>query len=260
MFSPLLAGPRYLMKGVTILVQPEVRRFVLLPLLINLILFMGGSWWAMSYLNGWITGWVASFPVWLQWLESILWLLAFITTLMALFFSLTVVGTVVAAPFNSLLATAVENYCTQQRQIALGRLATYQVPNRRLLQELHHLLLEELRKLRYYLVRAVPLLLLMLIPGINLIAAPLWFLFTAWMMALTYLAYPLDNHQIPFQLQRDWIRRQRLASFSLGLSILLLSMVPVVNFLMMPLAVIAATVFWFEQLADPMEVRRGEEN
>ena len=39
--APVLSGPQYLREGLTLVLSPGLRLFVLLPLLINLVLFVG---------------------------------------------------------------------------------------------------------------------------------------------------------------------------------------------------------------------------
>ncbi|QEP42720.1 sulfate transporter CysZ [Ectothiorhodospiraceae bacterium BW-2] len=242
---PFFHGPRYLLKGLQLVVQPGIRPYVILPLIINLLLFIGGTWLAMSQLEGVISQWLSGLPTWLQWLEGLLWLLALAVVLVLLYFTLTLVGTLIAAPFHALLSAAVERH--YRRTLEGEEL------ERPIWQELPHLLLEEWRKLRYYLARAIPLLLLMFIPGLALIASPLWFLFTAWMVGLTYLAYPFDNHHTPFAQQRHSLGNRRSSCFSYGLTTLLATLIPGINFLIMPIAVAGATALWLEQIAPQQE-------
>lgn len=58
----------------------------------------------------------------------------------------------------------------------------------------------EWQKLAWYLPRAIVLLILYFIPGIGQTVAPvLWFLFSAWMLAIQYCDYPFDNHKVPLR-------------------------------------------------------------
>lgn len=105
-------------------------------------------------------------------------------------------------------------------------------------------LLSELRKLFYFLLRAVPLLILFLIPGINLAAPFLWLLFNAWFLALEYGDYPMGNHGIRFGDQHRWLKARRLTSLGFGAGVTLLMLIPLLNFLAMPAAVAGATLLW----------------
>jgi len=156
------------------------------------------------------------------------------------------VANLIAAPFNSLLAERVEHLLTGRvPEGGFGSLWAEILPT----------LTSELRKLWYFLARAVPLLLLFLIPGLNLAAPLLWLLFSAWFLAIEYGDYPMGNHGMTFPAQYRRLKAERAASVGLGAGITLLMMVPVLSFLAMPSAVAGATVFWCERLADDASPR-----
>ena len=65
----------------------------------------------------------------------------------------------------------------------------------------------EWTKLKYYLPKAIGCLILFLIPVVGQTLAPvLWFLLSAWMMAIQYVDYPFDNHKIGFITMRDALK------------------------------------------------------
>ena len=74
----------------------------------------------------------------------------------------------------------------------------------------------------------------------------IWFLFTAWMMAIEYGDYPMGNHDIIFKQQREKFADNRQLAFGFGTGVMLLTMIPVVNFLAMPVAVAGATRLYVE--------------
>ena len=106
----------------------------------------------------------------------------------------------------------------------------------------------ELRKLVYFIVRAIPLGLLFVIPGINLAAPFIWALFSAWMLTIEYLDYPMANHLLHFSEQKRLLRQRKMLSYGFGGSSLLMTMIPVVNFFAMPVSVAGATAMWVEEL------------
>ena len=87
-------------------------------------------------------------------------------------------------------------------------------------------------------------------PGVNLIAPILWFLFSGWMMGLQYLDYPFANHGTFFSQQRKQLSGHRLRTTSFGGGIMLATMIPLLNFFVMPAAVAAATILWVERFSD----------
>lgn len=99
----------------------------------------------------------------------------------------------------------------------------------------------------YFGLRAVPLLILMLIPVINVAVSILWVLFSAWMMTVQYIDYPMANHQLFFKEQRARLRKRPLLAWSFGGLVMLCTLVPVVNFFVMPAAVAGSTLLWVRE-------------
>ena len=98
-----------------------------------------------------------------------------------------------------------------------------------------------------YLPRAIGLLILSLIPGLNLIATPLWLLFGVWMMAVQYIDYPCDNNKVSWDEMLAWLRAKRWQSLGFGGITYVALLIPFVNILMMPAAVAGATLFWVRE-------------
>jgi CysZ protein len=91
------------------------------------------------------------------------------------------------------------------------------------------------------------LLVLLLVPGVNVLASVLWVLFSAWMMAVQYLDYPMANHSLFFKQQRARLRKRPLLAWSFGGPVMLITMIPVLNFFVMPAAVAGATLIWVRE-------------
>ena len=107
----------------------------------------------------------------------------------------------------------------------------------------------EIGKLVYFLVRAVPLLILMLVPGINLIASILWLAFGVWFMAVEYADYTMGNHGIVPKKQRQILRKQPLGALAFGAASSLLMIIPLVNLAAMPASVAGGTLYWVRNLS-----------
>ncbi len=104
----------------------------------------------------------------------------------------------------------------------------------------------EVRKLFYIGIRAIPLLFLFLIPGLNLIAPILWIIFGAWMLAIEYLDYPMGNHNLSFKQQLVLLKKNRFLCLGFGLVLLFMTITPILNFISMPIGVAAATSLWVQ--------------
>lgn len=245
MLSAFLAGARCMFRGFGFLSLPGIRRYVLIPLSINTILFAGALFWAARRFAHWLDGLSAYLPHWLDWLTLLLWPLFAASVTIVLFYSFTLIANLLGAPFNSFLSAHVETHLT-------GR-----VPDsgRTLWQEIIASLRDEVRRLIYILWRSLLIgvlaLLLLFVPVANLAVPALWFLFTAWMLATQYSDYPLANRGVEFSAQRQLLNQRRARLLGFGCAATLCTLVPVVNFVVMPAAVAGATLLWLPSAASP---------
>lgn len=79
---------------------PGIRRYVILPLLINIILMGGAFWWLFTRLESWIPSLMSHVPDWLQWLNYLLWPVAVISVLLVFGYFFSTIANWIAAPFN----------------------------------------------------------------------------------------------------------------------------------------------------------------
>lgn len=239
MYQTLTRGPDYLREGLRTIRQPGLRRFVVIPLLLNLVLFTAGIIWAVRRFGAWMEQWVPQLPAWLGFLEWLLWPLFALVLLLVLIFTFTMLANLIASPFYGFLADRVAE---QERGLVSAPPGF-----RELLLVAPRSVLRELRKIAYYLPRLAGLLLLTLIPVVNLVASPLLILFGIWMMAAQYLDYQADNDQVSFIDMLRWMRGHRALSLSFGLPVYLGMLIPLVNLLVMPAAVAGSTLLWVRE-------------
>jgi CysZ protein len=230
-------GFNYLLSGFKLILQPGVRLYVVIPLLINSLLFAGVIIYGATSLNELISSLLAQWQ-WLEWLTWLLWPIFVIVALTIVFFGFSIIANLIGAPFNGFLAAAVERSLTGNEIMSENEQA--------LLQVIILSIKSEFQKLLYFIIRAIPLLILFIIPMVNVAAPMIWFLFTAWMMAIEYGDYPMGNHDIIFKQQREKFADNRQLAFGFGTGVMLLTMIPVVNFLAMPVAVAGATRLYVE--------------
>lgn len=237
MIGPFLRGARCALTGLSLLAHPRLRAFVLLPLTINVLLFGGGLWWGGGALSGWLDAQIAKLPDWLHWLHWLLVPLLIVAAALVTFYGFSIVANLLAAPFNGQLAERAEDLFDPGAPRA----------GRPLWQEVTVAFASALRMTLYFLLRAIPFLILFFVPVVNVAAPFLWAAFGAWMLALQYLDYPLGNHGIDFREQRLAHRADRARTFGFGCAVLLLTLVPVLNFIAMPAAVIGAAALVVER-------------
>ena len=109
----------------------------------------------------------------------------------------------------------------------------------------------QLGKLVYILLWALGLFLVSLIPVVNLVAPVLWVVFGSWLLSLEYFDYPMGNHDIVFAEQKRRLRERRGISLGFGGAVMIMTSIPIVNFIAMPVAVAGATLLWVEQFQPP---------
>ncbi|MCF1486276.1 sulfate transporter CysZ [Pseudomonas sp. AA27] len=240
MQAPVLSGPQYLREGLKLILSPSLRLFVLLPLAVNLLLFGGLIYFAGHQFSLWVDTLMPTLPDWLSFLTYILWPLFVALVLLMVFFTFTLLANIIAAPFNGFLAEKVEVVVRGQDNFPPFSWAE-------LVAMVPRTLSREMRKLGYFLPRAIGLFILSFIPVVNVIAAPLWLVFGIWMMAIQYIDYPADNNKMSWQDMLAWLRQKRWQSMGFGGITYLALMIPGVNVLMMPAAVAGATLFWVRE-------------
>lgn len=237
----------YLPIGWRLLRTPGLRRFVWMPLLINIVVFGALGWWLYQWANDWLGSWalLSALPDWwiVRAIETVLhWILSLVV-FVAMAFLFTLLANILGAPFNGLLAERVEAHLTGNKTTPAPSWQT-------LIKSVPRLMASEVSKLLYLALCLIPLLLLQFVPVINLLAPLLMFLFGAWMFALEYVDYPLGNHGALFRDVRGIMRQRRRLALGFGSGVALLSAVPLLNLFIMPVAVAGATALYVDHLRE----------
>ncbi len=231
-------GAGYLTRGARLLNHPSLRLFVLIPLVINILIFGSLIGVSLSYMSDLMDSMLSRIPSWLEFIKWILWPLIGITVSLITGYLFTSVALIIASPFNALLAEKAEELITGRPVGSLegSGAALLAVPRS---------ILREIIKLLYYIPMALFALLLSFIPGVGAVA---WLLLGAWMMSIQFVDYPMDNHQLSFAEVKAAVRSRRLSSMGFGGMVALCTGIPLVNFFVVPAAVVGATLLWCEEL------------
>tara|TARA_R110002167_G_scaffold252094_10_gene458389 strand:+ start:2466 stop:3251 length:786 start_codon:yes stop_codon:yes gene_type:complete len=236
----LFKGFAYMTQGFKIILQPGFRLFLLVPLLVNILLFSLMIFWAYSLIDGWMATLLSWLPDWLAFMEWLFWIAYFMVIMMTLFYGFVAAANLIGAPFYGYLAELTEKHLS-------GKSIDEPFSWKKLIAMIPRTIMRELQKILYYLPRVLGLLVLGLIPGINIIVAFVWFIFSAWMMAIQYIDYPADNHQVSFKDMRKYLSKYRFTSLGFGMLAFGLTLLPILNFLALPAAVCGAVVFWVNE-------------
>ncbi|PKI16881.1 sulfate transporter CysZ [Colwellia sp. 12G3] len=239
------SGASYFIKGFSLIRQKGIRRFVFIPLLINILLFGFTFYFVYLELNRYMESIMAWLPSWLDWLSVVLWPLAVLTVLVIFSFIFSTVANWLAAPFNGLLSEKMEAILSGQ-ETPKGEMLD-------IVKDIPRTLSREWQKLSYYLPRAIGFFILLCV--LPIVGQIVWFLFIAWMMAIQYKDYPFDNHKISFTQMKEVLQQNKGISYSFGITVAVFSMIPIVNLVVMPVAICGATALWVDYYKDKVYTR-----
>lgn len=231
-------GISYFFRGFGLLKTKGLKRFILIPLAVNFVLFVSAFVYLYQQISVHI-GWVHdNIPDWLSWLEFILLPLALIIIVLLFGLFFTTVANWLAAPFNGVLAERVEMHLKgeQPKQDSMTALV----------KAIPHTLKREWRKLVYFIPRMIGFFLIgWFFP---IIGQAIWFAFIAWVLAIQYCDYAFDNNRYSFDYMRYILSDNKSACFGFGATVSIATSIPLLNLLVMPAAICGATIMWVEQL------------
>ena len=110
--TDVLRGPDYLKEGWQVIRQPGLRRFVIIPLIANLLLFAALIGWGIQQFNLLMARLMPQLPDWAAFVEWLLWPMFALVVLLLLFFGFSVLANIIASPFYGFLA---EKIAEQER-------------------------------------------------------------------------------------------------------------------------------------------------
>ncbi len=241
MIRDFAEGFRFGLSGLGHLLQPGLRAFVFIPLLLNTAVFAAGTWWLFGFLGRtqqMVDDWL---PDWLDWMAWLLWPLAAAALLIVIWSTFTMIANLIGSPFNGLLAERVQRAARPDVSI----------PDLSLGAELIRAPLAELAKLGYFLLLAIPVVLIALLPVINVMAPVVWAAYGSWLLAVEYCDYPLSNMGVRLSEQRRLLRGDRWLALGFGAGVMTMTVIPGLNLVAMPSAVIGAGNLWAARLSGP---------
>lgn len=229
-------GMMYLIMGLRTLSTKGLKRFIILPIAFNLLLFSGLFYLIYYYLSPYTYYYLDKLPSWLGFLSWVFFVLFAISFLVVFFLMFTVMFNIVAAPFNGLLAEKTQKLLYNS---AIPSLSFTQIALRSIKRQGQFL--------GYFLPRLVIIGILFFIPFIHPVYPIIWFVFAAWMLGMQYQDFAMDNNLIGFQEMREKIKNNKMQSLGFGSLINIISFIPLLNILTMPAAVIGSVIMYCEE-------------
>lgn len=245
--QPTSAAAFILWDGFKLLTQPGIRRYAAVPVILGFCIFaLLFSWLSgqipnqdsfEQWLDLHLWNWVASIASYLIWL---IWPLFFITAYFLVAYTAVSLINIIGAPFNGVLSEKAEQmwgYPSPQNNADLPAI----------IQSAPQAIWREIVKFINSLKWLALLLILLFFPLLNILSI----LIGAWLMAIQFLDIPADNHQLTFKEFLIQLKQGQLSALLFGLSVFIISMIPLLNFIVVPAAICAATALWHNKYSQP---------
>lgn len=222
--------------------HPRLLQYIVIPFLINLVVFSAAVYLGLDLFGSTVVKYIPQGEAW-YWsvLYWFLWMIAVLLTAVLVFFSFTVVGNLLASPFNDLLSERTE-------EVLSGKVSNEKFALGRFLSDAWQTLLMEARKMWVFVAVMVLILPLNLLPGIgNSIYTVLAIGLTLFFLCFEYLGFVMVRKRQFFRAQKSYIfsRKFLMLGFSCGVMVILA--IPFFQLLCIPLAVVGATRLWCEE-------------
>ena len=232
--SPLF-GVQCFFRGLGLAFARENLKFVAAPALASLAVVSLGLYFAFSYVEVLSAYLVASLPSWLGFLSAILEPLLYLLGILTGTWLFGFVAAIIGSIFLGDLALKIEGRGDET--------------TRPWYEDIWPALRREARKLRYHIPRLIGLLVLSIIPIVNAFAPLFWILFGAWLMAIQFCDFAVENRRMDFLQTLAILRRRRLAALGFGVCATFGMAIPLLNFLVAPVAVAGGTLLMREHFA-----------
>ncbi len=242
----LIGGVLFPLRGAGFIFRhPRLTVYAAIPFLVNLLLFTGFFFFSLRYFNTWLEKLMPQGEAWywvvLTYLATVVFGLAL---LLLIGFTFTLAANIIASPFNDALSAKTETL-VRGRETS----APFSLPG--IIRETGRTVLEEVKKIVFYLAAMACLLLLNLIPVAGqILYVILGTLLTITWLALEFLDYSLSRNQYRFGEKLKFIKLHIFPVFGFGLGVFVVLLIPVINLFLIPMAVVAATLLYVELAGD----------
>jgi CysZ protein len=222
--------------------NPRLILYILVPFLINTLVFSGAVYLGLDFFGSTVVEYI---PQGESWYWSVrywfLWVVAVLLTAVLVFFSFTVVGNLLASPFNDLLSERTE-------EVLIGAINDEPFSLRRFWADAFQTILLEAKKMWVFVMVMVLILPLNLLPGIgNGLYTVLAVSLTLFFLCFEYLSFVMVRKRQFFREQKSFIFARKFLMIGFSCGVMAILAIPFFQLFCIPLAVIAATRIWCEE-------------
>lgn len=227
----------------------KLLKYIIIPFLINLVVFSLAVYWGLSFFNSIVVHYIPQSDAW-YWIvvSYFLWILAVLMTMVLVFFGFTVIGAIIASPFNDVLSEKTEEILSGVSNEEPFDVKTF-------LKDALRTVLDESKKICIFVILMILLLPLNFIPGGTVPYSILSLLLTIFFLAIEYTGYIFSRKHLTFRDQRRFIFSQKFLMLGFGTGIMAVLAVPFLQFLCIPLGVVGATQLWYDQAKSKSDTR-----
>ncbi len=222
--------------------NPRLIQYIVIPFLINTLVFSGAVYLGLDFFGSTVIEYIPQGEAW-YWsvLYWFLWVIAVLLTAVLVFFSFTVVGNLLASPFNDLLSERTEevlNGVINDESFSIGQF----------FRDAGKTVLMEAKKMWVFVVVMVLILPLNLLPGIgNGLYTVLAISLTLFFLCFEYLGFVMVRKRQFFREQKNYIFARKFLMLGFSFGVMAILAIPFFQLLCIPLAVIGATRLWCEE-------------
>ena len=236
-FSPW-HGARFLLR------HPQMIPLTIIPIVINVILFSVFFLLGLKYFGDWLNRLLPQSEAWYwTFLSFFLAIVLALVLLLIIVLTFTAVANILASPFNDALSSKTEALITGRPEAPFSFRAA--------LREAGRTIVEELKKIVFFLAVLVGLLLLHLLPLLGSFLYTIAFtLFTILWLGLNFLDYALARHNYRLGGKLKFVRLNLRPVLGYGLGVFAGLLIPVFNLVFIPLAVVGGTILYLDLKRD----------
>ncbi len=218
--------------------------YITVPILINVLTGVALYFGLLIPGLRWIDAAIVNLPTWLTALSGILYVLWSVGVLVLVGFLIVQIGVILGSPWYGQLAEQIEKLQTgelpKEENFSIGRI----------ISDIGRALMFEVKKLALLLGCSLVMLVLgiAIAPVAAVIAGGVGIILSAILMCLDFFDPALERRRFSFRTKLGWVMRCAPASIGFGLGCVALTSIPILNFLTVPICIVAGTLFFCDRI------------
>ena len=222
--------------------NPGLATYIIIPFLLNVTLFSLVVYYGFGFFQEMVLSRIPDADAWYWFfLHYLLLALGIFVILMLVFFTFTVIGSLIASPFNDLLSERTEAALIGNKREELFSFSTF-------IEDAKRTLRNQLRMVGMFIAGMLLLLLLNFLPVIgSVMYSVLSVLWVIFFLIVEYTGYVFSRKRLLFKEQRHLIYSRFSMMFGFGCALFCILAIPFMQFVIIPLGVVGGTRMLFDE-------------